>query len=79
MFSISERLAKFRDWLFHKVGEEWIFLALLGILMALLSFAMDYVIEKCQEGRRSQNFSSHSFIVTISKNLGLVYTCVLLI
>ena len=33
------------------MGEEWIFLALLGILMALLSFAMDYVIEKCQEGR----------------------------
>lgn len=35
---------------FFRLGEDWIFLAMLGIIMALLSFGMDFVIEKCQEG-----------------------------
>ncbi len=26
---------------FAKIGEDWVFLALLGIIMALLSFVMD--------------------------------------
>jgi hypothetical protein len=39
-----------RDWVFQTIGEDWIFLALLGVIMALLSFAMDYVIEKMQQG-----------------------------
>ncbi|XP_052820809.1 chloride channel protein 2-like isoform X3 [Mya arenaria] len=38
-------------WVVKKVGEDWIFLALLGIIMALLSFTMDYVIEKMQEAK----------------------------
>ncbi|XP_072036571.1 chloride channel protein 2-like isoform X2 [Amphiura filiformis] len=38
----------FRDWVFTKIGEDWIFLSLLGIIMALLSFAMDYTIAKFQ-------------------------------
>jgi chloride channel 2 len=39
-----------RDRAFKKIGEDWIFLTVLGVVMALLSFAMDYVIEKCIEG-----------------------------
>ncbi|XP_061163561.1 chloride channel protein 2-like isoform X4 [Saccostrea echinata] len=46
-----ERLIHFRDVVFQKIGEDWIFLALLGILMALLSFTMDYIIEKCQAAK----------------------------
>ncbi|CAH1772897.1 unnamed protein product [Owenia fusiformis] len=34
-----------------KMGEDWVFLAILGISMALLSFLMDFLIEKCQEAR----------------------------
>ncbi len=30
-----------------KIGEDWIFLALLGIIMAVISFVMDYVINLC--------------------------------
>jgi hypothetical protein len=32
------------------VGEDWIFLTLLGVVMALLSFAMDFIIERCHTG-----------------------------
>ena len=46
----SDRLAALRDLVFHKVGEDWIFLTILGVVMAVLSFCMDYIIEKCQEG-----------------------------
>ncbi|ELU02185.1 hypothetical protein CAPTEDRAFT_218810 [Capitella teleta] len=35
-----------------KIGEDWIFLTLLGVIMALLSFLMDYVIGKCQTARQ---------------------------
>ena len=31
-----------------RVGEDWVFLTLLGVTMALLSFLMDYVIDQCQ-------------------------------
>ncbi|KAL3862118.1 hypothetical protein ACJMK2_008110 [Sinanodonta woodiana] len=51
ILDILARCAQFRDFIFHKIGEDWIFLTLLGILMALLSFAMDYIIEKCQEAK----------------------------
>ena len=30
-----------------KIGEDWIFLALLGIIMAVISFVMDYIINLC--------------------------------
>ncbi|XP_062606139.1 chloride channel protein 2-like [Saccostrea cucullata] len=46
-----KRLIHFRDVVFQKIGEDWIFLALLGILMALLSFTMDFIIEKCQAAK----------------------------
>ncbi|KAH3783886.1 hypothetical protein DPMN_161836 [Dreissena polymorpha] len=45
------RVVRTWHWVVKKVGEDWILLALLGIIMALLSFAMDYVIEKLQEAK----------------------------
>ena len=41
---------RFRNKVLKRIGEDWVFLTLLGVTMALLSFIMDYVIEKCQEG-----------------------------
>lgn len=35
---------------FAKVGEDWVFLALLGVIMALISFTMDYGIYMCNSG-----------------------------
>ena len=37
---------------FAKIGEDWVFLALLGILMAVISFIMDEGIDKCNSARR---------------------------
>ncbi|KAG1681936.1 Chloride channel protein 2 [Nymphon striatum] len=36
---------------FARLGEDWIYLAVLGILMALLSFIMDYAISMCLKAR----------------------------
>lgn len=36
---------------FARVGEDWVFLALLGIIMALLSYLMDRVIYLCTRTR----------------------------
>lgn len=36
---------------FAKLGEDWVFLALLGLIMALLSFIMDHGISMCNKGR----------------------------
>lgn len=35
---------------FARLGEDWVFLALLGIIMALLSFLMDRGISMCNKG-----------------------------
>ena len=35
---------------FAKIGEDWVFLALLGIIMAVISFMMDYGISICNTG-----------------------------
>ena len=45
----TSRCQKF---LISRVGEDWIFLILLGLLMALVSWVMDYAIAFCQQGRR---------------------------
>uniref|UniRef100_A0A3B3V0R1 Chloride voltage-gated channel 2 n=1 Tax=Poecilia latipinna TaxID=48699 RepID=A0A3B3V0R1_9TELE len=42
----ASRCQKF---LISRVGEDWIFLILLGLLMALVSWVMDYAIAFCQE------------------------------
>lgn len=36
---------------FAKLSEDWVFLTLLGLVMAVLSFAMDYGIDFTNEGR----------------------------
>ena len=36
---------------FARIGEDWVFLALLGMIMALVSFAMDYSISICNKAR----------------------------
>lgn len=36
---------------FARLGEDWVFLALLGIISSLLSFVMDYGIAICQKAR----------------------------
>jgi len=36
---------------FARIGEDWVFLALLGMIMALVSFAMDFTISICNQAR----------------------------
>ena len=36
---------------FARLGEDWVFLAILGMIMALVSFAMDYTIALCNNAR----------------------------
>lgn len=36
---------------FARLGEDWVFLALLGIIMALLSYMMDKGISMCTNGK----------------------------
>ena len=36
---------------FAKIGEDWVFLAILGIIMAIVSFIMDYGISICNTSR----------------------------
>ncbi|KAM9790531.1 chloride channel protein 2-like isoform 1-T1 [Syngnathus typhle] len=38
-----------QKFLISRLGEDWIFLILLGLLMALVSWVMDYAIAFCQE------------------------------
>ena len=35
---------------FARIGEDWVFLALLGITVAVISYAMDYTISMCFSG-----------------------------
>lgn len=55
MLPLSGKLAKAISFLwknsFAKLGEDWVFLALLGIIMALLSFIMDRGISVCDNGK----------------------------
>ena len=37
---------------FAKIGEDWVFLAMLGVVMAIISFAIDFGIDKCISSRR---------------------------
>jgi len=45
----KQKVAGMKIVFFQYVGAEWVFLLVLGITMALLSFAMDYTIQKCQK------------------------------
>ena len=35
---------------FAKIGEDWVFLALLGIIMAVISYALDYCVSMLGSG-----------------------------
>ena len=39
-----------KQFVVRHIGEDWLFLLVLGLLMAFLSFVLDYLIEKCQQG-----------------------------
>uniref|UniRef100_A0A8C6TH18 Chloride channel protein 2 n=1 Tax=Neogobius melanostomus TaxID=47308 RepID=A0A8C6TH18_9GOBI len=41
-----------QKFLISRVGEDWIFLILLGLVMALVSWVMDYAIAFCQEAQK---------------------------
>ncbi|XP_056598784.1 chloride channel protein 2a isoform X3 [Triplophysa dalaica] len=41
-----------KKFLISRVGEDWIFLILLGLVMALVSWAMDYTIAFCQQAQK---------------------------
>ncbi|XP_065842216.1 chloride channel protein 2-like isoform X2 [Oscarella lobularis] len=38
-----------KQFVVRHIGEDWLFLLVLGLLMAFLSFVLDYLIEKCQQ------------------------------
>lgn len=42
---------------FAKIGEDWVFLALLGIIMALISYVMDYGAALCGSGKCTTLFT----------------------
>lgn len=37
---------------FAKIGEDWVFLAILGVIMALISYVIDYGAAQCSLGTR---------------------------
>ncbi|CAH1398800.1 unnamed protein product [Nezara viridula] len=51
----NSKIAKVIGWAwrntFARLGEDWVFLALLGLIMAFLSFIMDHGISMCNKGR----------------------------
>ncbi|XP_016357743.1 chloride channel protein 2a [Sinocyclocheilus anshuiensis] len=49
-----------KKFLISRVGEDWIFLILLGLLMALVSWAMDYTIAFCQQAQKWMYGGLHS-------------------
>nr|XP_055058505.1 chloride channel protein 2a isoform X3 [Misgurnus anguillicaudatus] len=49
-----------KKFLISRMGEDWIFLILLGLLMALVSWAMDYTIAFCQQAQKWMYRGLHS-------------------
>lgn len=47
----SDCIARVQRFLVTRLGEDWIFLVLLGITMALVSWTMDYASAKSLQGR----------------------------
>lgn len=43
-----------QKFLISRVGEDWIFLILLGLVMALVSWAVDFCIAICLQGESSR-------------------------
>ena len=54
-FSLSsDCIARVQRFLVTRLGEDWIFLVLLGITMALVSWTMDYASAKSLQGRTTE-------------------------
>ncbi len=52
---------------FAKIGEDWVFLALLGIIMAVLSYIMDYGISMCNTGMyNATKYGYHSKLISLN-------------
>ena len=52
-YVIHKQISHYWDRVIEFVGgEDWLFLTLLGVSMAFISFLMDYTIEKCIEASR---------------------------
>ena len=49
--SISRIITYIWKHTFAKIGEDWVFLAVLGVLMSVISFLMDFGIETCNHSR----------------------------
>ncbi|XP_035230355.1 chloride channel protein 2-like isoform X2 [Stegodyphus dumicola] len=49
---------------FARLGEDWFFLAFLGVISSLLSFSMDYAISMCQKSRiwLYRDLTAHPFL-----------------
>ncbi|SPP88421.1 chloride channel protein 2 isoform X7 [Drosophila guanche] len=68
----STRVKHISSWIWRhtvaRLGEDWVFLALLGIIMALLSFVMDKGISICTNARiwLYRDLTSHPFVQYIS-------------
>lgn len=45
-----------QKFLISRVGEDWIFLILLGLVMALVSWVMDFCIAICLQGEGGRNW-----------------------
>lgn len=56
---LSDCVARVQHFLVTRLGEDWIFLVLLGITMALVSWTMDYASAKSLQGRPPLPTSIH--------------------
>lgn len=55
-----------------RLGEDWVFLALLGIIMALISYAMDRGISLCNNGQSALLYMSFPvFCDSLTRNMHL--------
>ena len=49
LFHVSGAITKLKP-CWSRLGSEWVFLLILGIIMSLISFFVDLTIDKCQTG-----------------------------
>nr|XP_042904243.1 chloride channel protein 2 isoform X2 [Parasteatoda tepidariorum] len=62
--AIHRKLVGFWQNTFARLGEDWFFLAFLGVISSLLSFSMDYCISMCQKSRiwLYRDLTAHPFL-----------------
>uniref|UniRef100_A0A8C1G709 Chloride channel, voltage-sensitive 1a n=1 Tax=Cyprinus carpio TaxID=7962 RepID=A0A8C1G709_CYPCA len=78
-------VARVQKFLISKLGEDWIFLVLLGITMALVSWTMDYASAKSLQAKKKLNIYLKKFNLIfftlvlggLTKNLPYCYTDIL--